>query len=210
MSIKNNAPAPKVEIAKVTALSTKTTPATDGESDNELNLSVTNQPNGRPTEEQAVSSEEDELDGDDSPPDFSMVEEDEEDNVERLHPEKKTATASEMLSNDSLDLDEDNLAGATVEVAKPECLTCGCLVSFIKEPKKLPTCHFSKQGEDTCPARSVKIVLYVNVKKIVDAFLRAERTGDHARSAKLYAQLATKSEWEQKRITDGLNEARRK
>lgn len=142
---------------------------------------------------------------DEEEPDFSSVDDDNSDL--RLSDETDEFAEAEAASKSKTAKALES--GAVVEVYKPECLSCNALVPFVVEKKtKKKPCHFSA-GNEACPAKSVKIVIHVNVGKIVEAFLRCERTGNHEKLADLYLQLSKKSAWERERVTEALANARK-
>lgn len=107
---------------------------------------------------------------------------------------------------DLSDLDEEESGdGAVVEVFKKKCLNCKALVPWAEKTYK--SCHHSN-GNEFCPAATIKIQTRIPFEDIVPRFLAAEEQSDTTRLLKLYENLAKLAPWKQEAIHDALKRAR--
>ena len=129
-------------------------------------------------------------------------------------PEAEAADSDEGLDEEeegaalsSLDSDEDD--DGVLEIFKPDCLKCSALVPHVAEFEKIKPkkreCHYTK-GNDRCPGSSAKIMQYIDVSGAVRRFKQAHDAQDFMTLSKLYAKLATKSQYEQSKINARLAE----
>jgi hypothetical protein len=102
-------------------------------------------------------------------------------------------------------IDEAAPDNGVLEIYRPECLQCAALVPH--ETKTWKKCHFSN-GNERCPAQSVKIVIGIPLDQIVQAFIVSEQTGNTDRLARLYKQLSEKPDWQQQQVQQGIKRRR--
>jgi hypothetical protein len=108
------------------------------------------------------------------------------------------------------DLDEvveEEQSMVVIDVFKKKCTDCTHLVPWGTKTHK--RCHFSN-GNELCPAQSVRIRRYIPVDQIVTRFLAAESQGDTKRLIALYANLEAKATDVQEEIHAALKAAREK
>lgn len=102
---------------------------------------------------------------------------------------------------------EEEQSMVVIDVFKKKCTDCTHLVPWGTKTHK--RCHFSN-GNDLCPAQSVRIRRYIPVDQIVSRFMAAESQGDTDRLLTLYANLKTKAPDVQEEIHTALKAAREK
>lgn len=105
------------------------------------------------------------------------------------------------------DVAEEEQAMVVIDVFKQKCTDCTHLVPWGTKTHK--RCHFSN-GNDLCPAQSIRIRRYIPVDQIVSRFMAAESQGDTDRLLTLYAKLKEKAPDVQEEIHAGLKAAREK
>lgn len=102
---------------------------------------------------------------------------------------------------------EDEQAMVVIDVYKQKCTDCTHLVPWGTKTHK--RCHFSN-GNELCPAQSIRIRRYIPVDQIVSRFMAAESQGDSDRLVTLYTNLKTKAPDVQEEIHAALKAAREK
>ncbi len=70
------------------------------------------------------------------------------------------------------------------------CKRCSALDP--EETKLFEACHFSK-GNDQCPAREVQFAVVGEAQRYADAAIKARRTGNLSKEAKIIDAVASKS-----------------
>lgn len=105
------------------------------------------------------------------------------------------------------DAAEDEQAMVVIDVYKQKCTDCTHLVPWGTKTHK--RCHFSN-GNEQCPAQSIRIRRYIPVDQIVSRFMAAESQGDSDRLVTLYTNLKTKAADVQEEIHAALKAAREK
>jgi hypothetical protein len=102
---------------------------------------------------------------------------------------------------------EEEQSMVVIDVFKKKCTDCTHLVPWGTKTHK--RCHFSN-GNDLCPAQSVRVRRYIPVDQIVSRFLAAEAQGDTDRLVTLYENLKSKATDVQEEIHAALKAAREK
>jgi hypothetical protein len=103
------------------------------------------------------------------------------------------------------DAAEDEQSMVVIDVYKKKCTDCTHLVPWGEKTHK--RCHFSN-GNELCPAQSVRIRRYIPVDQIVTRFMAAETQGDTDRLVALYEMLQEKAPDVQEEIHAALKAAR--
>lgn len=105
------------------------------------------------------------------------------------------------------DAAEEEQAMVVIDVFKQKCTDCTHLVPWGTKTHK--RCHFSN-GNELCPAQSIRIRRYIPVDQIVSRFMAAESQGDSDRLVTLYSKLKEKAPDVQEEIHAALKAAREK
>lgn len=130
--------------------------------------------------------------------------------------EEGTLDGLEGATNPDADLEEledleevaeEEESMVVIDVFKQKCTDCTHLVPWGSKTHK--RCHFSN-GNELCPAQSVRIRRYIPVDQIVARFMAAETQGDTDMLLNLYAKLKEKAPDVQEEIHAALKTAREK
>jgi hypothetical protein len=105
------------------------------------------------------------------------------------------------------DAAEEEQAMVVIDVFKQKCTDCTHLVPWGTKTHK--RCHFSN-GNELCPAQSIRIRRFIPVDQIVSRFMAAEAQGDSDRLVTLYSKLKEKAPDVQEEIHAALKAAREK
>lgn len=116
-----------------------------------------------------------------------------------------TEDDQELSLDDLDDLNDEEESSAVVELYKKKCLNCSHLVPWAEKSYK--TCH-SSNGNEFCPAATIKILTRIPFEDIVPRFLAAEEQNDTARLSTLYAKLGEQEPWKQEAILEAIKRAR--
>jgi hypothetical protein len=106
--------------------------------------------------------------------------------------------------SDLEDLDDED-SGAILNVYKKKCLECKALVPWAEKLYK--QCHFSN-GNENCPAKSVRIQTRIPMERIIPRFLAAEQMNDSGVLMLLHQNLSKKESWVQDAVHEELKKAR--
>jgi hypothetical protein len=140
---------------------------------------------------------------------------DDSDIIPDLEDSELPATAGDASTGDEdlADLEDlEEVAGeeqsmVVIDVFKTKCTDCTHLVPWGTKTHK--RCHFSN-GNDLCPAQSIRIRRHIPVDQIVARFMAAESQGDTDRLVTLYENLKKKAQDVQEEIHAALKAAREK
>lgn len=118
-------------------------------------------------------------------------------------------TSEDTTSSGQVDTSEDTQDTAETEedtrdvfyVYSKKCLRCLHLTETGSE--YMESCHFSN-GNDSCPAQAIRIVVGVPVEKVANIIVKAMDEGDSEKLAETYAKLAEKDAIVQQQVKDAV------